>query len=229
MKLKSEWEKYRKWLKKVSPQQFELLNAGADQAQIELLKKHFPFLLPEEFIQLYALNNGQMDFPYRGSVFMCMTFLGIPNIIAQYDISKELSTQELNYGETFGDYYNYEKEGGTSYPTNAIKIKYINLKWIPIWHDGGGNHIGIDLDPDEKGVYGQVINFGRDQNKKFVIANSLTLFFKLINLKIKQNKVQVVHGKDCGFGPEANYYLMDLGDPTQSNIIENLRNETMLK
>ncbi len=214
MKLKSEWEKYKKWLKKVSPQQFELLNTGADLAQMNLLKKHFAFPLPEEFIQLYSFNNGQKDFPYKGSVFMSMTFLDIPNLIAQYDFWKELSTQELNVGETFGDYYSYEKEGGTSYPVKAIKIKYINLKWIPIWHDGGGNHIGIDLDPDEKGIYGQVINFGRDQRKKFVIANSLSLFFKLINSKIKQNKVQMLYAKDNGFGPDADYYLMDLGDPT---------------
>jgi cell wall assembly regulator SMI1 len=223
VKLKSEWEKYKKWLKKVSPQQSELLNAGANPSQINLLKKHFSFPLPEELTQLYALNNGQMDFPYRGSVFMSMTFLDIPNLIAQYDSWKELSMQELNDGETFGDYYHYEKEGGTSYPAKAIKIKYINLKWIPIWHDGGGNHIGIDLDPDEKGIYGQVLNFGRDQCKKFVIANNLTSFFKLINLKIKQNQVQMVYAKDIGFGSDADYYLMDLGDPTQSNIIENLR------
>ncbi len=223
MTLKEEWLKYTSWLKDLNPQQFSLLNLGADDSHIEILKHHFPFELPEELLQLYKLTNGQKDFPYQGSVFLAMTFLDIPNLIGHYDIWKELSTQELNPGETFGDYYNYQKEGGNSTPEKAIKIKYINLKWIPIFYDGGGNHIGLDLDPDQYGTYGQVINFGRDQRQKFVMANSLSQFFALINKQIAAGKVEAVLASANGFGEEANYYLMCIGDPLQTDIIEALR------
>ncbi|MBX9852559.1 MAG: SMI1/KNR4 family protein [Cytophagaceae bacterium] len=67
----------------------------------------------------------------------------------------------------------------TSYPDGAIKKKYFHIKWIPIISDYSGNYIGIDLDPDEKGIKGQVIVFGRDEEDMFVIANSWNEFLEL--------------------------------------------------
>ncbi len=40
------------------------------------------------------------------------------------------------------------------------------------------NHIGIDLEPGPCGVVGQVINFGRDQEQKYVLARSWAHFLK---------------------------------------------------
>lgn len=68
----------------------------------------------------------------------------------------------------------------SSVPENAVKCLYSNPKWIPIAHDHSGNYIGVDLDPAEKGVAGQIINFGRDENEKYVFANSLTQFLELL-------------------------------------------------
>ncbi|MFJ9499072.1 SMI1/KNR4 family protein [Brevibacillus centrosporus] len=48
-----------------------------------------------------------------------------------------------------------------------------NRYWLPISKDWGGNHLGLDLDPDEQGRMGQVINFGRDEEVKYVVALSL--------------------------------------------------------
>ena len=62
------------------------------------------------------------------------------------------------------------------YPKRAIKRKFPFTKWVPIFSDGCGNFIGIDLDPDTKGVKGQVIKFGRDEEEFVVIANSWTNF-----------------------------------------------------
>ena len=64
----------------------------------------------------------------------------------------------------------------TSNPKNAIKKLYANKKWIPYANDGCGNNLGLDFDPDENGVIGQVINFGRDEDDKVVIANSFSEF-----------------------------------------------------
>jgi len=69
----------------------------------------------------------------------------------------------------------------TSTPENAIQKKYFNYKWLPIFSDSGGNYIGIDLDPDTEGTKGQVINFGRDEEDMFVLAENLErLFDKLL-------------------------------------------------
>lgn len=70
----------------------------------------------------------------------------------------------------------------TSTPSQAIKQKYFHYKWLPIFSDYAGNYIGIDLDPDSKGKRGQVINFGRDEEDMFVLAENLEdLFDKVLN------------------------------------------------
>ena len=42
--------------------------------------------------------------------------------------------------------------------------------------DWGGNHFGIDLSPGPDGRRGQVINFGRDEDLKVVMAPNLEAF-----------------------------------------------------
>ena len=81
-------------------------------------------------------------------------------------------------------FYNFDEELPlTSTPDGAIKKKYFHIKWIPLTSDSGGNYIGIDLDPDEKGTKGQVIIFGRDEEDMFVLANSWNEFLDY-NLEI---------------------------------------------
>ena len=63
-------------------------------------------------------------------------------------------------------------DGMQSFPEGAIQLDYINRGWIPLSRDGGGNHIGVDLSPGPKGTKGQVINFGRDEREKCVLAAS---------------------------------------------------------
>lgn len=70
-----------------------------------------------------------------------------------------------------------------SNPIGAIKRLYSNPKWIPIAHDGSGNYIGVDLDADKLGKKGQVINFGRDEDSKYVFASSLNEFIELLRDK----------------------------------------------
>ena len=52
---------------------------------------------------------------------------------------------------------------------------YAKTRWVPIGSDGGGNFIGVDLEP---GGNGQVINFGRDEQGRTVLAENLGAFFE---------------------------------------------------
>lgn len=217
------WLTYTQWLQNFSQPQFSTLQPGTTDDEKDKLHAAFEFDLPEELIELYRINNGQIELPHLGPAMISMNFLDITNVIGHYNMWKELYFSELNPGETYGDYFNYENEGGKSFPEKAIKLKYINLKWIPLFHDGGGNHIGMDLDSDENGTYGQIINFGRDQKEKFVIAKSLPLFFQLMNTLISQNKLQYLKASENGFGPDAQFYLMSFENPLESDMISSLR------
>ncbi|WP_315822649.1 SMI1/KNR4 family protein [Paraflavitalea speifideaquila] len=68
------------------------------------------------------------------------------------------------------------------------KIGRLYTHWIPIFCDHSGNFAGIDLDPDTKGIKGQVINFGRDESLKFQIAPNLTAFLVFIRKRIESGK-----------------------------------------
>lgn len=76
--------------------------------------------------------------------------------------------EELNDSQ----YYSSEPEG-------AVKCRYANLLWIPLAHDHSSNYIGVDLDPDVNGAAGQVIDFGRDENDKKVLAGSIKELLQL--------------------------------------------------
>ncbi|KRD11093.1 hypothetical protein ASE21_05095 [Flavobacterium sp. Root901] len=85
--------------------------------------------------------------------------------------------------------YNFDEDiDFTSTPENAIKKKYFNHKWIPVFSDHGGNYIGMDLDPDVNGKRGQIINFGRDEEDMYVMADDLEQFFDSILNQLNINK-----------------------------------------
>ena len=106
---------------------------------------------------------------------------------------------------------------GSSYPAGAIKIKYTNTKWIPLFADNSANYIGLDFDPDGNGHYGQIINFGRDEHYKFVIAKDLTSFLDFVIEKIQSGQCDnaIVEEEDGGFS---------YGLRPQSHLIDDLKN-----
>ncbi len=79
-----------------------------------------------------------------------------------------------------------------SLPSEAIKEKYANRYYVPISKDFGGNNVGIDLDPDTLGTLGQVINFGRDEEMRYVIATSITEFLKFMLTHIQSGNFVIV-------------------------------------
>lgn len=98
--------------------------------------------------------------------------------------------------------YNFSEEiSFESIPEGKIKKVYFNPRWIPIFSDYSGNFIGIDLDPDCNGIKGQVINFGRDEEKMYVYANELEQFFEkvldLLKTEEFKNVIEKYHLHDA--------------------------------
>jgi len=91
-----------------------------------------------------------------------------------------------------------EGEMCSSTPENHINCEYVNFKWVPLFHGGNGSYIGIDFDPDSKGTRGQIINFGIDDEQKFVLANSLSEFLEFC-IEIMQKGEDVNYNQEHGF------------------------------
>ena len=90
--------------------------------------------------------------------------------------------KDLNPPATMEEIQLLEKTIGRSLPEDFISLYQ--------WHNGQMGNAptglwyglefmsikGIDLDPDKLGIVGQVINFGRDENRKIVANESISDF-----------------------------------------------------
>ncbi len=149
----------------------------ADEAEIAAAEQAMGVHFPEELKQLYSIHNGESH--SSPGLFFGLQFLTLQEMVREWKIWSDLHAE---YGD-MGDHY--------SIPSDWIKEQYINHKWIPFCHDGGGNHLGIDLDPGPKGIVGQVINFGRDEETKFVIARNIGEFIQFLHDTVRDENYTV--------------------------------------
>jgi cell wall assembly regulator SMI1 len=160
---------FESWLTKNIPEVVSDLNPGTTDDELQTFAATLNISLPEEFKELYRWHNGQkMEIntgPWYG-----LSFLPLKKVLSECgswaDVLLNSSPESL---VSLSRYM-------SSVPPNCIRLQYANNKWIPFAYDWGGNYLGIDLDPDENGTIGQVINFGRDEERKIVVAPNLHAF-----------------------------------------------------
>ncbi|MES2073451.1 MAG: SMI1/KNR4 family protein [Pseudomonadota bacterium] len=145
------------------------LNPGASEEELRELEHHLAVSLPADFRQYLSIHNGQQQ--DEGIIFG-LPLLNIAGIKDEWDTWHEIWAD----GDTNEDL----ADSMSSKPEGHVKPVYSNPKWIPFSKDYGGNHLGIDLDPDVKGIVGQVIIFGRDEDEKLVVAASFTEFLAML-------------------------------------------------
>lgn len=174
------------------------LNAPATIEEIQFAESEMGISFPDELRNLYLAHNGE-DKSGPG-LFFGLPFLSLDEVLDEWRVWKRIEDDE---------FFNFD---AFSIPTECIRERYVNHNWIPISKDYGGNNIGIDIDPDEKGEMGQVINFGRDEEVKYVIANRISdlLLFILQTLK---NKNFTIHQEEdyiyWGYGANDNIHFLD--------------------
>jgi len=139
------------------------LRPGASEHEIERLEAHIGVKLPDCVRQSLAIHDGQDGFGLACGAGL----LSVAAIRRQWDNWRALDEDAMNADSA-------DMMG--SAPPGFIKPLYCNRAWIPLTHDGGGNHIGLDFDPDRLGQRGQVIAFGRDEDVKRLLANSFDTF-----------------------------------------------------
>jgi len=114
--------------------------------------------------------------------------LGVPGVIFGIEL---LSIERIienwrNWESVSEDGLNEEfAESMSSNPLEYIKPHYVNLRWLPLTHDQGGNHIELDFDPGPKGTIGQIIAFGRDDDEKKLVAVSFAPFIDMFINELK--------------------------------------------
>ncbi|CAH8715352.1 SMI1/KNR4 family protein [Paenibacillus melissococcoides] len=143
-------------LREELPELAASLHPPATEMELRQAEEELGFPLPAELRELYRIHNGESE--AGPGLFFGLPFLSLDSMLTEWRIWAELEEEYAWEGEHF------------SVPAAWIKERYINRYWLPISKDWGGNHLGIDLDPDEQGRKGQVINYGRDSRVHFLDA-----------------------------------------------------------
>ncbi|MFD1888041.1 SMI1/KNR4 family protein [Paenibacillus wenxiniae] len=169
---------------KLSSLESSLLASASDE-DISQAEQAMNVTFPAQLKQLYRLHNGES---HSGpGLFFGLQFLTLEEMVNEWKIWSDLQEEYAD----MGDHY--------SIPADWIKEQYINRQWIPFCHDGGGNHLGIDLDPGPDGIVGQVINFGRDEETKFVIARDIEQFIHFMHHTIHTGNYTVVQEEGTSY------------------------------
>lgn len=154
------------------------LNEGASNKEIMRLEKETGYNFPDSFKALYSIHNGEKS---NLGLFFGFHWLSIHDILDHWNNNRKCHDNLLSNGVI-----SIEKE--------KIKEEYFYPGWVPIAYDYCGNYIGIDFSPGKAGNIGQIINFGRDENKLFVISNSFTKLLELLLNQFENDNCRVLTG-----------------------------------
>jgi cell wall assembly regulator SMI1 len=170
------WNVYKEALLAKMPFLSKTLRAGVKVDAIKSAETEMGIVFPEALKKLYLTNDGDDGKALCGMI--CgFHFLSLEALRSEWRSLKTIADNpELNNRGQF-----------SSDPVGCVRKCYADAKWIPIFTDGSGNFIGIDLDPDMNGTAGQVINFGRDEYNKTVLAGDLNAFFERITRFVNSN------------------------------------------
>ncbi|WP_342511992.1 SMI1/KNR4 family protein [Sporosarcina sp. FSL K6-1522] len=175
------------------------LNPPATEVAIQQAEKQMGIVFPDDLRALYLTHNGEME--EGPGLFFGLPFLSLEDMLLEWESWKDLvEDEEL---QTIDAY---------SVPPAWIKESYANRYWLPISKDYSGNHLAIDLDPVKQGKRGQVINFGRDEEIKYVIAHHITDFLAFITATLQEGPYTIEETDEWltwSYGPVVELHFLD--------------------
>lgn len=183
MEIKEIWKEIEQKLSQIAQPVFDDLNKGAEQQDFDKLQNSIKKDLPSDFVELYQIHNGQM-LENGGGLINGEQLLPIEIIIEELNI-----WQELLNSNTFADMQSKADE-------QIINVWWSQY-WIPITSDGAGNHYCLDLDPSDKGTYGQIIRVWHDSPHRAFVSESLTSW---LNNFLNEINERLYHYNQDAFG-----------------------------
>lgn len=173
------WGVVDEWLRQHSPATRKLLKKPATAAGIAKLEKTIKQVLPDEFKEFLKIHNGSEE---SAGLLVGLPVMSAAEISHQWREWAEIADDE----EMVADL----SEEITSHPEGHVKPLYANRGWVPFIGDSQ-NHIAVDYDPGPKGKIGQIINCGRDDDVRHVIAESFEEFLDFVAYLFRYDFVEL--------------------------------------
>ena len=161
------------WVAREVPRHHATLRPGVTDAALDAFEARQGVTLPPALRALYRWHDG-------GDLFG-LDFLRL----------ESLEFNRVAWAELAADRMTDLDEDIVSHPPGAIRLLYATGDWLPFLHDGGGNHVAIDLHPGPAGRPGQVITTGRDEDHRYVLAPDLDTFLREYLRRLETGQVTV--------------------------------------
>lgn len=159
--MNEKFEKFKQWLTLNYSDGLLDLNPPATNEEIEELKNALGVDLPDDFISVLKIHNGQKG--DSAWLFDSQEFLSTHRIIEEFNTWKNLLETEL--------------QGKISTPDDGVKSDWWNVNWIPFTSDGCGDHYCIDLSPTANGTKGQIITLWYELAEREIVSKSFFSWF----------------------------------------------------
>lgn len=182
---------YVDWLRANAPAAYENLAPGATAEELDDLEAVVGRSLPAQVRAVLAVNNGQRrarlvtggwEDEDAVECLPSLTFLSTTQIADCWRMWEELRNEETP------EMLQELQDMGSTFPsaTGRVRPLYTSPGWIPLWADPGrSDYLGIDLDPDVDGTEGQIINFGRDEERHFLCAPNLAGLLEILLSEVR--------------------------------------------
>lgn len=160
--MNKEFERFKQWLSLNYSDGLIDLNPPATDYEIEELTKILGVELPNDFLDVLRIHNGQKG--ESAWLFDSQEFLSTHRIIEEFNTWKNLLDTQL--------------QGKSSTPDEGVKNDWWNTNWIPFTSDGCADHYCLDLSPTDAGIKGQIITLWYESSEREVVAPSFSLWFE---------------------------------------------------
>jgi len=198
------WRRIEAWMSKHCPEVVARLLPGVSEEDIVAFEQAIGQKLPEDVKDSYRIHEGIGRVPSKyvkkvrrgeaededldadepefiDSVFYDYGLHSIrkkPRKGCEEVLPNWRSWIDFADGEDEGDVDGSNLDNSEVFPADAIQLRYACRGWIPLY-SVHGNSLGVDLAPGPRGVVGQVIHFGLDENEhKSVLATSWAQFLE---------------------------------------------------
>lgn len=230
------WGRIEAWIGAHLPILKLTLRPGASKKDLAKFEEQIGCPLPDDVRESWSIRDGQRTIPdllddsdydveeaddllTKGVIFGCPLLplvskkacLASRTALAHWQSWAEM-VDDAEQGKDRGMLAGLS-EGSSSTPAGAIRPLYANRGWIPLVEVDDSNYIGVDLDPGPDGVVGQVINFGRDEEKKYVLAPNWAQFLEDVACELESGNFEI--------GDDGDEKIFGMKGPRSGSIARN--------
>lgn len=218
------WAKIGAWLGKHLPAVKASLRPGISREDLAAFEEAIGRPLPEDVRESCRIHDGQRPISggaYGGVIFgqaLCPLLDGADSMTRKSVLSEWRHWAEIraDFAKDPDDLALMRRDCA-SVSAEAIHCDYTNAGWIPLYSEEGyAASFGVDLDPGPRGVTGQVINFGRDDRKKYVLAWSWKQLLHEVAVELEAGNFAVNDGSGVRGG--GSFKVFQLKRPAVKNF-----------